>query len=159
MVGAGKATADDLGTLEQLAATEIPPLPLMELATIQDQTVAELTLSKRDIQLALDKKGDSPDLFVDPQLSNLRLDRITLGLGGPSHGAREHLVWGPELGTHATFLAPSSAHHLRGNFRVVNRVHECGCVRTCDWQSLMNARSCACWKRVEFLIILRSRSA
>ena len=51
---------------EQLAATEIPPMSLMEIATIQDQTVVELTLSKRDIQLALDKKGDGPDLFVVP---------------------------------------------------------------------------------------------
>ena len=63
----------------------------------------------------------------NPQLSNLRLDRITLGLGGPSHGAREHLARGPELGTHATFLAPSSAHHLRGNFRVVNMGGGMGC--------------------------------
>ena len=51
---------------EQLAATEILPMSLMEIATIQDQTVVELTLSKRDIQLAPDKKGDGPDLFVVP---------------------------------------------------------------------------------------------
>ena len=36
------------------------------MATVQDQTIAELTLSKRDIQHALDKKGDGPDLFVVP---------------------------------------------------------------------------------------------
>ena len=38
----------------------------LTVATVQDQTIAELTLSKRDIQHALDKKGDGPDLFVVP---------------------------------------------------------------------------------------------
>ena len=33
---------------------------------LQTRHLAELTLSKRDIQLALDKKGDGPDLFVVP---------------------------------------------------------------------------------------------
>ena len=66
MASTGGAMIDDLGTLEQLAATEVPPLPLLELATTQDQTVAELALTRRELLQALDKKGDGPDLFVVP---------------------------------------------------------------------------------------------